>query len=299
MLLNFRQLEVFRAIMIAKTISGAAEILNVTQPGISRLLKYMEYKLGVPLFERQRGRLIPTPEGLELFRELEPIYQRVEGLDDTIKRIISNDSYQCHIACTPSLASVVMPWVFAHIKTKYPDVVLKLETLPNEQMAEYLVQRRVDFGIAFSDLMHPLVQAEPSLMLSLQVILPVTHPLTSRDQLTFADLIDQPFISYYPETLVGKLIRLGFEKLEQAPDVSVMVRYADDACNMVAQGLGLTLAFDYSLPQHLKSELVAIPIESQSQRLYVVRHNEVPMSSQVRDCFEFTQELMARVPEEL
>ncbi|MEC7690721.1 MAG: LysR family transcriptional regulator, partial [Pseudomonadota bacterium] len=44
--LNFRQLEVFRAVMIAKTISGAAEILNVSQPGISRLLKYMEYKMG-------------------------------------------------------------------------------------------------------------------------------------------------------------------------------------------------------------------------------------------------------------
>ena len=88
MLLNFRQLEVFRAVMIAKTISGAAEILNVSQPGISRLLKYMEYKLGIALFERYKGRLIPTPEGLELFRELEPIYQRVEGLDDTINRII-------------------------------------------------------------------------------------------------------------------------------------------------------------------------------------------------------------------
>ena len=129
MQLNFRQLEVFRAIMIAKTVSGAAELLHVSQPGISRLLKYMEYKLGIALFERHKGRLIPTPEGEELFHELEPIYQRIEELDVTIDRITRPDNHLYQIACTPSLATYVLPRLLARVKACMPHMQVKLEAL--------------------------------------------------------------------------------------------------------------------------------------------------------------------------
>lgn len=286
MLLNFRQLEVFRAVMIAKTISGAAEILNVSQPGISRLLKYMEYKLGIALFERHKGRLIATPEGLELFRELEPIYQRVEGLDDTINRIIKKDSQQFHIACTPSLSNVVMPWLFARVRQAQPDCVLKLETLANEMMVEYISQRRIDFAIAFGNISHPLLLTEPSIELRLQAIVHRSHPLASRCELSFADLVKTPFISYFPETLLGQLIKQGFAELGEEPYTAVMVRYSDDACAMAEQQLGVTLAFEYSAVTQRYPELTAIPLAAPAQQVYFVRHAEVSMSNHLRLCYE-------------
>tara|TARA_B100001063_G_C16774070_1_gene563787 strand:+ start:4102 stop:5010 length:909 start_codon:yes stop_codon:yes gene_type:complete len=296
MLLNFRQLEVFRAVMIAKTISGAAEILNVSQPGISRLLKYMEYKLGIALFERHKGRLIPTPEGLELFRELEPIYQRVEGLDDTINRIIKADSQQFHIACTPSLSNVVAPWLFAQIKQQMPEAVLKLETLPNELMVEFISQRRIDFAIAFGEINHPLVISELSTSLSLQVIVHASHPLAERSALTFSDLIDVPFITYFPETLLGRAINQGFSEMDREPDTAIMVRYADDACAMAEQQLGVTLAFEYTALQRRYPNLRAIPlIDAPAQPIYFVRHNEVSMSNNLRTCYEIAQSKLAEL----
>lgn len=289
MLLNFRQLEVFRAVMIAKTISGAAEILNVSQPGISRLLKYMEYKLGIALFERYKGRLIPTPEGLELFRELEPIYQRVEGLDDTINRIIKKESQQFHIACTPSLSNVIMPWLFARLRASQPDSVLKLETLPNELMVEYISQRRIDFAIAFGKVSHPLLLAEPSIELSIQVVVHRSHPLAAHHELSFGQLANTPLISYYPETLLGQVIQQGFAELGEDPQTVVMVRYSDDACAMAEQQLGVTLAFEYSAVGQRYPELTAIPLLVPPQQVYFVRHAEVSMSNHLRQCYENAQ----------
>ena len=76
-MINFRQIEVFRAVMIARSVSGAADILNVTQPGLSRTLKQMESKLDIELFVRKKGRLFPTPEAEELFAEVQSIYKNI------------------------------------------------------------------------------------------------------------------------------------------------------------------------------------------------------------------------------
>ncbi len=289
MLLNFRQLEVFRAIMIAKTVSGAAELLHVSQPGISRLLKYMEYKLGIELFERHKGRLIPTPEGRELFKELEPIYQRVEDLDVTINRITRPDNLQFQIACTPSLANYVLPYLLARVKAKLPGVSVKLETLPNEEIAEYLIQRRIDFALAFYCPEHPLLMAEASINVGMVCVVPEDHPLASRKSLKFSDIVDYDMITYYAETLLGKKINQAFAELEREPRMVVMVRYADDACAMVEQGLGITVAFEYTaMPQRFPN-LRAIPIKSSKQRLHFLRHNGIALSNNVRKFYELAK----------
>lgn len=61
-MLTLRQIEVIRAIMLAGTIAGAARLLNVAQPGISRTMKHLETTLGIKLFVRRGGRYIPSPE---------------------------------------------------------------------------------------------------------------------------------------------------------------------------------------------------------------------------------------------
>lgn len=52
MQLGFKQIEYFRAVMETGSVSGAATLLNVSQPNVSRMLKYMEMRIGLSLFER-------------------------------------------------------------------------------------------------------------------------------------------------------------------------------------------------------------------------------------------------------
>ena len=50
-MMTLRQVEVIRAVMITGTIGGAAKLLNVSAPGISRLVKYAERSLGIRFFQ--------------------------------------------------------------------------------------------------------------------------------------------------------------------------------------------------------------------------------------------------------
>ena len=68
-MMTLRQVEVIRAVMVTGTIGGAARLLNVSAPGISRLVKYTEKSLGIRFFQRQNGRYFPTPEARSIFEQ--------------------------------------------------------------------------------------------------------------------------------------------------------------------------------------------------------------------------------------
>ena len=85
--MNLRQIEMFRAIMVTGSISGAARLLSVSQPAISRLLAYTEDRLGIALFERVKGRVQPTPEARQLFVGVDQVHQEVTRVNELAEEL--------------------------------------------------------------------------------------------------------------------------------------------------------------------------------------------------------------------
>jgi len=294
MQLNFRQLEVFRAIMLTKTVSGAAELLHVSQPGISRLLKYTEQKLGTLLFERRKGRLVATPEGEELYKHLEPIYAKLEDLGFVIDRITQNDDLHLQVGCTPSLARYLLPKLLASAKQKVPGMVIKVDIHSNEELAEYIAHRRGDFALSLDASTHPLVLSEPSIYANLVCVVPRGHELASREEVTFKDIAHHDMVMYHQDTVLGRLLNKQFAEFEMPPKMSVLVRYNDDACAMVEHGLGVTIALDFVVMGNRYPNLTSIPLKISRPQLQLLTHYGVPFSNNVRTFYEnFKAELEA------
>src|SRR5258708_27132912 len=72
--------EVFRPIMRCGTLTSAARALNVSQPALSQILLHTEDELGLKLFERLKGRLVPTPEAEQLFPEADRLFRDFDNL---------------------------------------------------------------------------------------------------------------------------------------------------------------------------------------------------------------------------
>ena len=71
--MKLRHLEIFHAVMTCGSLSRAAEALNISQPAASKALKSAEMKLGFTLFQRVRGKLLPTSEAITLFEKAQSI----------------------------------------------------------------------------------------------------------------------------------------------------------------------------------------------------------------------------------
>lgn len=85
-MLTHRHVEVFRALMIAGSVTRAAELLHTSQPTVSRELARMEHSIGFPLFERIRGRLRPTMQALALYDEVRQSYAGLERVASAAAR---------------------------------------------------------------------------------------------------------------------------------------------------------------------------------------------------------------------
>lgn len=121
MVLNLRQIEIFRAVMTTGSISGAAQRLFVSQPAVSRLLSHTEQRVGFPLFERIKGRLYSTPEAKKLFHEVESVYRAVQRVHELAQDLSENRSGILNLVSSPSIGQTIIPHAIARFRARHTD----------------------------------------------------------------------------------------------------------------------------------------------------------------------------------
>lgn len=247
MRINLRQIEVFRAIMLTSSISGAAKLLHVSQPAVSRLLSYTEQRLGLKLFERIKGRLYPTPEAKRLFTEVNAVYQGVQRVNEVADDLIQQRAGHLRIACSSSFGQSRMPHAISRFYEEYPDVEIILRTMSPELILQALLTQEAELGIAYLPTRHPNLQSQHLYDNDIVAVIPETHPLAKRDSLHIEDLIDQPLIGYSSDLPFGQLIRQLFDQAEQVLHPRVEVGQAHVAYALVQAGIGIALVDEQTI----------------------------------------------------
>ena len=110
--MRIRHIEVFHAVFVTGSVSGAAKSLNVSQPTVSKILKHAEDQLGFHLFHREKGRLFPTKKGKLLFKEVLPVFEQINELRKYASMLSSTNMGRLRIAMTPAFSLEVVPKVY-------------------------------------------------------------------------------------------------------------------------------------------------------------------------------------------
>src|SRR2546430_13444734 len=141
-MMTLRQVEVIRAVMVTGTIGGAARLLNVSAPGISRLVKYTEKSLGVRFFQRQNGRYFPTAEARNIFEQINGVYEKMDDLSEIISKIGRGDLSELRIGSVPSISQVMVPRAIERVRRRYPDLRIDINVLKIEEAIDFLLLGR-------------------------------------------------------------------------------------------------------------------------------------------------------------
>ena len=102
--MNLRQMEVYRAVMIAGGVNSAAELLHVSPPTISKMLAQAAKQVGFALFERVNNRLLPTAEAMALYKESDAIFALHARLENRVRDFRDARAGRLSIVATPPLA---------------------------------------------------------------------------------------------------------------------------------------------------------------------------------------------------
>ena len=139
MRLRFRQLQAFHATVESGTVTGAAEALGISQPGISNLLSELERQTGFALFERMHGRLIPTPEAQLMYREIETV---VRGLDHVAQTVVDLQNKQIghlQVASQHSMSFGFIPKLIAEFAHDKPEINISFQSQYSTKIKEWII----------------------------------------------------------------------------------------------------------------------------------------------------------------
>jgi DNA-binding transcriptional LysR family regulator len=262
MRLGLKQIEYFRAVMEAGTVSAAATLLSVSQPNVSRMIKYMEMRLGVALFERHKGRLHPTPEAAELFKEVQSLHLHLESLQEAARRIAAGETGRLRIGSSPSLGRFVIPRLVAKLRHELPALALKLDILSVAQVVEFVVFNEGDCACTIFPIEHPLIASEEFARGRLVCAVPPGHRLAARAMpLAARELAAEPLIGFPSHTPHGRVVEEFFTQAGVTPKFSTLVRFAETACALAEQDNGIALVDEFTVSGGVFPSLTILPLK--------------------------------------
>jgi DNA-binding transcriptional LysR family regulator len=192
--LNMGQIEAFRGVMRVGTVIGAARLMNITQPGVSRSIGLLELRIGYKLFARHGRRLVPTPEAEALYREIEPLYASLDRIAEIAQDIRFQRAGGLRIGSLPALSQGLVPRAIARFLSSRPKVTIFVESLPSRQIAERVSTRQLDVGVVELPLFRSGIKLEPMEPLPFVAVMPAAHRLAEKPSISLKDLAGERMV---------------------------------------------------------------------------------------------------------
>ncbi len=253
--MRLRQIEIFYHVYRQGSISGAARELHVSQPSVSKVLRYAEDQLGFLLFTREKARLYPTPAAHELFSEVKDIYGRIGSFNRTASNIKKRKGGHIRFGVLPSLGLNIVPECIARLRISNPEMSFELTTLHSDELNSAVTEKKCDICLGFAS--EPDVRLEIKQLAQGQLLL-----MAKKDQRVNGDgkvdlsiLEGKEFIGIKDSGPLAAILANALEKSDVHPNEVVTAHTYHVALSLVRKGLGLTVSDQFTANSELGRDL--------------------------------------------
>ncbi len=222
----------------------AAQTLNYSQSGISRMIHDLEKEWKVSLLERGRAGVKLTSDGLQLLPFVKKVCAEYQQLQLQIDELNGMQSGLIRIAAFPGAATHWLPGIITEFQKDYPNIDYELLSGDHTEIGQWILDGRADCGFlclpAHPDLETVFLEQE-----RLLVILPENHALADCGRFPVTELCSEPFL------LLEKGGRSEILEIFERWDLKPKIHFTtwDDRAilAMVENGLGISILPELSL----------------------------------------------------
>lgn len=230
---------VFEAAARHENFTRAAAELGMTQAAVSYQLKLLEERLGVPLFRREKKRVILTEAGA---RAAVTVSRAFDGLDSAFAGLRAENESMLTISTTEAFANTWLAWNLGAFQLRHPDMAVKL--LASTALADFAADE-VDVAIRNAKGPFPGLHAD---LLFRSTFTPMCSPRFLErhgGRLEPADLLHLTQISPHDRWWVHWLREAGVEVPEGPPRAGIRLdsQAQEGAAAMAGQGIALLTTF--------------------------------------------------------
>lgn len=259
--LNSRQVEAFRALMLTTSTVRAAEMMHVTQPAVSRLVRELQEALELRLFERRGTRLVPTNEAVSLYGEVERSFVGMERIAQAAKELRTRRAGVLRVAAMPALCNGFLPRFSGAFLAERPHVDFALFGLISSSVLDWVVSDQCDLGFAAAPIEHAAARFEMMPAVRYVAVMPDGHRLARRRVLHPKDFAGQAFVTLGPSTPSRHRIDEVFAQHGVGRVLRVETPLSEIACALVAAGVGLSICDPFTAAEYSTRGVAARPFE--------------------------------------
>ncbi len=191
--MRFRPLQALHAVIETGTVTAAADSLGISQPAISNLLAQIESQTKLKLFDREKGRLVPTPEAMILFREIDTVVRGLNQVSLAITDLQNQRAGTLQIVCTHAISFGFMTGLVSDFVRDHPDVDVSLQTRYSRNIQQWVASGLNEIGICELPVYDDSLVCE-HMRFVCQLAIPRDSPLAALQSVGPDDLSDVPFI---------------------------------------------------------------------------------------------------------
>ncbi|MBV2151549.1 LysR family transcriptional regulator [Kitasatospora sp. SUK 42] len=263
---DIRLLRTFAAVAEEGSLTRAAERLFVSQPALTKQIRQLENRLGVPLFVRSRAGMTLTAAGRALAARAPGLLADWDAALRETRRTASRAERVLRVGYLASAANEATPRIVAEFTRRHPgwrvDMLHATWSDPTAGLGAG------DVDAALLRLPFPGQERLRVAELSTEprwVALPSAHPLADRAEIAFRELWDEPFVAAPAETGRWRDYWLAADEREGHPvRIGAVVDHPDDWLSAIANGYGVALAPESTARFYARPGIVYRPVSGVS-----------------------------------
>ena len=173
--MEFRQLRYFCMVAELRSLTAAAERLNVTQPAVGMQIRKLEESLDLQLMQRHSRGIRLTPAGKIMLEHARMILERIEQTRRALSRVRNDDVAEIRIGVTPSLSMVFVPRLMELCHDRFPGISLIFtQGFPNALLARF-ERGTLDFCFTTKDIETENAESVPLILEEIKLIGAAPH----------------------------------------------------------------------------------------------------------------------------
>jgi DNA-binding transcriptional LysR family regulator len=236
---DLTDLRLFCEVVDAGSITAGAERSALALAAASTRIRGMEESLGAPLLSRSRQGVTTTPAGRMLLKHARAILDQSARMREDLGAFAGGVSGEVRVLANTNALTEFLPEALSSFLADHPHVSVDLEERLSDEIVGLIAEGVGDVGIVAGTVEVGALQTYPFRSDRFVVVTAETHPLASRDAVSFAEVLDYDFVGLERSSSLQRFLSAKAVREGRPLKLRVQLRSFDAVCRLVECGVGV------------------------------------------------------------
>jgi DNA-binding transcriptional LysR family regulator len=260
--MNLNALRVFAAVVEQRGFSRAARAIHLSQPAVSKAVRGLERRAGMPLVERGGRGLRLTEAGEMLYDHARRIFAVERAAEEELRARRGMEAGALRVGASTTVANYLLPPLLAEFARRHPGVELRVTSANTRQVARALLAWELDVALVEGPVADERIVAAPWRDDELVMVAAPAHPLARRASVAAAELMEHRMLVREPGSGTREVVEAALAAAGVAPRSTIELGSTEAIKEAVAAGLGIAAVSRVALRDELAlGRLVVLTVD--------------------------------------